>query len=96
MNHVSKRLVIFSSEQLNSISFPNFRGPTEEPTLNPTPNPTPTPTPVPVEPPTTPAPTLCEDRSFFFNGNTCTNEFFIADANFYGTLIYYVQLLAFI
>jgi hypothetical protein len=51
------------------------------PTLEPI---TPSPTRNPVEPPTTPAPTVCEERLFFFTSGICTNELYIADAMAYG------------
>jgi hypothetical protein len=35
--------------------------------------------------PVTPAPTPCEALLFFFNGETCSNEFIIADASSYET-----------
>ncbi|KAL7502557.1 hypothetical protein ACHAXN_000497, partial [Cyclotella atomus] len=37
-------------------------------------------TPSPSVSPVTPAPTPCEAQVFFFNGNVCSNEFYIADA----------------
>jgi hypothetical protein len=49
----------------------------------PTPNPTPKPTPKPV----TPAPTPCEDMVFFVDGNTCTNDIYIADAMSYESAV---------
>ena len=56
-----------------------------------TPNPTPKPSPLPTKKPTpqpidlilTPAPTPCGEQVFFFDGNTCSNEFYIADAPAY-------------
>ena len=42
-------------------------------------------TPVPTESPVTPAPTPCEAQVFFFDGNVCSNEFYIADAPAYNT-----------
>jgi hypothetical protein len=60
-------------------------------TLPPSPSPiTPEPTPAPIEPivtpsPATPAPTPCEALLFFFDGETCSNEFYIADASSYET-----------
>lgn len=46
----------------------------------PTPDPTPRPTPRPTPKPVTPAPTPCEDMLFFVDGDTCTNDVYIADA----------------
>jgi hypothetical protein len=61
-------------------------------TLPPSPSPvTPEPTPSPIEnivtlSPVTPAPTPCEALLFFFDGETCSNEFIIADASSYETV----------
>ncbi|KAL7508646.1 hypothetical protein ACHAXN_005775 [Cyclotella atomus] len=58
-------------------------------TLRPSPSMvTPEPTPSPIETivtpsPVTPAPTPCESLLFFFDGETCSNEFYIADASSY-------------
>eukprot|EP00804_Cyclotella_cryptica_P013401 CCRYP_005155-RB/>CCRYP_005155-RB protein AED:0.41 eAED:0.41 QI:199/1/1/1/1/1/7/463/876 len=61
--------------------------PTPEPTPQPTPEPTPEPTPAPIEPIITPqpspAPTPCEAQLFFFNGNSCSNEFFLSNVSSY-------------
>jgi hypothetical protein len=64
--------------------------PTKKPTRNPTRKPSNAPiepivTPVPTESPVTPAPTPCEAQVFFFDGNVCSNEFYIADAPAYNT-----------
>ncbi|KAL7478561.1 hypothetical protein ACHAW6_004321 [Cyclotella cf. meneghiniana] len=65
--------------------------PTPGPTPEPTPEPTPGPTPAPIEPvvttPPSPAPTPCEAKLFFFDGNSCSNEFFIASGSSYSSLI---------
>ncbi len=61
--------------------------PTFEPTPNPTSEPTPNPTPNPTSSPVTPSPTLCEARLFFFHGNSCSNEFYIEDANSYTSVM---------
>lgn len=42
-------------------------------------------TPSPTESPVTPAPTPCGDQVFFFDGNICSNDFYIADAPAYNT-----------
>jgi len=57
--------------------------PTPKPTQKPTKKPTQKPTPAPI----TPAPTPCGDQVFYFNGNVCSNEFVIANAPSYGSLI---------
>ena len=44
-------------------------------------------TPEPTPSPVTPAPTPCGDQIFFFDGSTCSNEFFIADTTAYDTLM---------
>jgi hypothetical protein len=44
-------------------------------------------TPEPTNAPITPAPTPCEAQKFFFDGNVCTNEFFVADAQSYNTFM---------
>lgn len=54
---------------------------------NPTPMPTPNPTPNPTPKPVTPAPTPCEDMVFFVDGNTCTNDIYIADAMSYESAV---------
>lgn len=70
--------------------------PTEDLSPRPTPSPTeeivtPEPTiavtPVPTFTDGTPAPTPCDAQVFFFDGSTCSNEFFIADATAYTTLV---------
>lgn len=62
----------------------NTEQPTPSPvTDEPTPNPTPKPTPSPV----TPSPTPCEAQIFFFDGNSCSNEFYIADTSSYSSVV---------
>ena len=65
--------------------------PTKKPTKNPTPNPTRKPTNEPIEPivtpEPTPAPTPCEAQVFFFDGNVCSNEFYIADAPAFNSVV---------
>jgi len=57
---------------------------TPTPTVSPvTGEPTPMPSPKPTGSPVTLSPTLCEDKVFFFDGNVCSNEFYIADAPSY-------------
>jgi hypothetical protein len=65
---------------------------TLEPTPNPTKSPSKKPTNAPIEPivtpsPETPAPTPCEAQVFFFDGNVCSNEFFLADAPAYTSVM---------
>jgi hypothetical protein len=65
---------------------------TLEPTPNPTKSPSKKPTNAPIEPivtpsPVTPAPTPCEAQVFFFDGNVCSNEFYIADAPAYTSVM---------
>jgi hypothetical protein len=62
---------------------------TESPTPSPvTDEPTPSPvTPEPTPSPVTPAPTPCDAQVFFFNGDICSNEFLIADAMSYSSLV---------
>jgi hypothetical protein len=60
---------------------------TPYPTPNPTPKPTPNPTPKPSPKPVTPAPTVCEEMVFFVDGNTCTNDIYIADTMSYNTAV---------
>jgi len=72
----------------NFIDVCNSLPPTPSPvedikTLLPTDSPI---TPEPTESPITPAPTPCEALPFFFDGNTCSNEFFIADASSFDSL----------
>lgn len=57
---------------------------TDEPTPNPTPSPV---TDEPTLSPVTPAPTPCGDLVFFYDGATCSNEFFIADTSSYNSVI---------
>lgn len=54
---------------------------------NPTPKPTKRPTPKPTPNPVTPSPTPCEDMVFFVDGNTCTNDIYIADAMSYSSAV---------
>lgn len=54
---------------------------------NPTPNPTKRPTPKPTPNPVTPSPTPCEEMVFFVDGNTCTNDIYIADAMSYSSAV---------
>jgi hypothetical protein len=49
--------------------------------------PTPKPSLKPTGSPVTPSPTLCEEKVFFFNGNVCSNEFYLADAPSYDSAI---------
>jgi hypothetical protein len=64
--------------------------PTEDLAPRPTPLPTEeivTPVPTFTDGSDTPAPTPCDAQSFFFDGSTCSNEFYIADATAYTTLV---------
>ena len=91
---------IASCEYVDVCAPPVTPDPTPKPTPKPTPNPTKKPTNAPVEPlvtpipsltptesPVTPAPTPCGSQVFFFDGNTCTNEFFVADTAAYDSLL---------
>jgi hypothetical protein len=48
---------------------------------------TPSPSESPIESPVTPAPTPCEAQVFFFDGNSCSNEIYIADASAYTSVM---------
>ena len=66
--------------------------PTPKPSMKPTKKPTPAPfeviqTPEPTLSPVTPSPTPCEAQVFFYDGNICSNDFYIADAPAYNTAV---------
>jgi hypothetical protein len=48
---------------------------------------TPMPTPTVETPAPTPAPTPCEAQLFFFDGMSCSNEFFVADTSSYNSVV---------
>jgi hypothetical protein len=44
-------------------------------------------TPAPTPSPVTPAPTPCEAQLFFFDGMSCSNEFYVADTSSYNSVV---------
>jgi len=86
------------SPTLNPVTpSPTLNPVTPSPTLNPvTPSPTlnpvtDEPTPAPIESiqtnSPTPAPTPCEAKIFFYDGNTCSNEFYLLDTSSYNSVV---------